>query len=167
MSPPNEVVIDDIDELETLLARAYWIESEFENVVQWEAYSSVDDKYKDLLFELSHESEEHKADLKELISNIEGLDLETINQDSRAHDSVEFKKQTADEKILYEVYRNDKSALDLYQKIHSKTSKELINEVWRGLDSKEFFEILSNLIQGEKRHISRLKKYAQKFDPFI
>ncbi|MEF8836085.1 MAG: hypothetical protein V5A76_08020, partial [Candidatus Thermoplasmatota archaeon] len=150
-----------------LLARAYWIESEFENVVQWEAYASVDDKYKDLLFELSHESEGHKADLKELISNIKGLDFKTVKEDSRARDKAQFEKQTKDVKILYEVYKNDKLAFDLYQKIHSNTSKELIKDVWEGLDSDEFFEILSNLIQEEKRHTARLKKYAQKFDPFI
>ena len=94
MSPPREVVIESIDELESLLARAYWIETEFEGVTQWEAYTSVDDKYKDTLFELSHESERHKGDLKRLISNLEGLNLEDIEQNSRARENVKFYKHS-------------------------------------------------------------------------
>ncbi len=167
MSASKDIIIEDIDELESLLARAYWIESEFEEVTQWEAYASVDDKYKDLLFELSHDSEGHKRELKSLISKLEGLDLETIKQNTRARDNVEFKKQTQDVEILYEVYKNDKLALDLYQKIHSKTSEEFIEEVWEGVDSDEFFETLSELIQDEKRHTAKLKQYAQKVDPYV
>ncbi len=167
MSPPKKIIIEDIDELESLLARAYWIESEFEELTQWEAYASVDDKYKDLIFELSHDSERHKRQLKSLISNLEGLDMETIKQNTRVRDNVEFKKQTKDLEILYEVYKNDKLALDLYQKINSKSSEDFIEEVWKGMDPDQFFETLSELIQDEKRHTAKLKQYAQKVDPYV
>ncbi|MFW5945795.1 MAG: hypothetical protein ACOCSJ_02920 [Candidatus Natronoplasma sp.] len=167
MSSQKDITIESIDELESLLARAYWIESEFEEVTQWEAYASIDDKYKDLLFELSHDSEGHKRELKNLISNLDGLDVETTKKDTRARNDVEFKKQTQDLEILYEVYKNDKLALDLYQKIHSKTSEEFIEKVWEGEDPDDFFETFSELIQEEKRHTAKLKKYAQKVDPYI
>ncbi len=167
MASQKGITIESIDELESLLARAYWIESEFEEVTQWEAYASVDDKYRNLLFELSHDSEDHKRELKNLISNLEGLDLETIKQDIRARNNVGFKKRTQDLEILYEVYKNDKLALDLYQKIHSKTSKEFIENVWGGEDPDDFFETFSELIKEEKRHTAKLKKYAQKVDHFL
>ena len=62
------------------------------------------------------------------------------------------------------MYENDKLALDLYEKIHSKTSKEFIEEVWEGDDPGEFFEILSQLMQEEKEHIDELEKYSRKLD---
>ncbi len=164
MSPSKEVVIETLDELESLLARAYWIESEFEGVTQWEAYTSVDDKYKDTLFELSHESEGHKGNLKGLISNLKGLDLETIKQNSRARESVSFEKHSQDVEILYEVYENDKLAHDLYEKIYSNTSQEFVERVWEGDDPDEFFEILSELMQEEEEHIEELEKYSRKLD---
>ncbi|MFO7793210.1 MAG: hypothetical protein R6W73_09595 [Candidatus Saliniplasma sp.] len=164
MSPPKKIVIKNIDELESLLARAYWIEDEFEGVTQWDAYTSVDEKYKDILFELSHESEGHKSDLKRLISNLKGMDLESVKQNSRTRDSVKFKKHSQDLEILYEVYENDKLALDLYQKIYENTSKEFIEKVWKGDDPDEFFDMLSDLINEERGHIEKVGKYAQKLD---
>lgn len=102
-----------------------------------------------------------------MIKNLEGLDLEDIKQNSRARENVKFKRHSQDEEILYEVYENDKLALDLYEKIHSKTSEEFIEEVWEGDDPDEFFEILSQLIEEEKEHIDELKKYARKLDRII
>ncbi|MBS3815954.1 MAG: hypothetical protein KGY76_00125 [Candidatus Thermoplasmatota archaeon] len=162
MSSAKEVVIKSIDEIESLLARAYWLEEEFEGVTQWEAYTSVEDKYKELLFRLSHESEGHKESLKKLISNVEGLDMDAIKQNSQARNEIKFKKHTEDVEILYEVYENDQLALDLYQKIHSMTSHEFVEEVWNGDDPEEFFEILSDIIKEEKEHINALGQYAQK-----
>lgn len=164
MSASKEVVIKSIDELESLLSRAYWIEEEFESVTQWESYTSVEDKYKELLFRLSHESEEHKSSLKRLVSNIDGLDMETIKQNSRIRDAVKFNKHSQDAEILYEVYENDKLALDLYQKIYSKISPEFVEEKWQGDDPDEFFDILSKIIKEEKEHIEDVGKYAQKLD---
>ncbi|MEF8873467.1 MAG: hypothetical protein V5A88_02215 [Candidatus Thermoplasmatota archaeon] len=162
MSSSKDVVIESIDELGSLLARTYWIEEEFEEVTQWDAYTTVEDKYQKLLFRLSHESEGHKASLKRLISNLEGLDMETIKQNSQAREAVKFKKYDQDVEILYEVYENDELALDLYQQICSKTSEEFIEEVWEGDDPDEFFEILSDIIKEEKEHIETVGKYAQK-----
>ncbi len=164
MPTSKEVVIESIDELESLLSRAFWIEAEFEGVTQWEAYTSVDEKYKDTLFELSHESEGHKGNLKKLISNLEGLDIETIKQNSKARENVKFEKHSRDEEILYEVHENDKLALDLYQRIHSNTSREFVESIWEGDDPDEFYKILSELIQEEKEHIDELGKYSRKFD---
>ncbi len=162
MSPSRDVVIESIDELGSLLARTYWIEEEFEGVTQWEAYTAVEEKYKELLFRLSHESEGHKELLKKLISNLEGLDMETIKQNSQAREAVKFKKYSQDIEILQEVYENDELALDLYSKIHSKTSREFIEKMWEGDDPDEFFQILSEIIEEEKEHIASVGEFAQK-----
>lgn len=129
-----------------------------------EGYTSVEKRYKDTLFQLSHESEVHKGNLKKLISNLNGLSIENIRQDSRARENVKFNKHSQDVEILYEVYENDKLALDLYEKIYSNISREFIEEAWEGDDPDEFFETLSKLVEGEKSHIEEMEKHAQKLD---
>lgn len=88
-----------------------------------------------------------------MISNIDGLDLETIKEDSKGRDAVKFKKHSQDAEILYEIYENDKLARDLYDKICTNTFKEFIEEIWKRDDPAEFFEILDELIQEEQDQI--------------
>ena len=60
----DEIVINDIDELESLISRAFWLEGEFEQMILWDAYMTVDEKYRNIIFGLAHDSERHKITLK-------------------------------------------------------------------------------------------------------
>jgi len=57
----EKIEITDLDELGLLIGKAYWIESQFELSIQWEAYMSVKEKYKDVLFKIAHDSAGHKS----------------------------------------------------------------------------------------------------------
>ena len=59
--------IDNIDELKSFLTRAYWIESQFENSMLWMGYIEVkDNELKDILFQMTRDSENHKNTLKNM-----------------------------------------------------------------------------------------------------
>ncbi len=158
----HDVVIEDIEELESLLSRVYWIEEEFEQMSLWDAFASVDEKYRDILFKLAHDSEKHKIMLKRLIENVEGLDLDSLKESIKGRQSLKIKRSLIDEEILSEIARNDTLALDIYTKLHDCTSREFIEGIWKGEDPDEFYHTFLELIGYEKRHLEILKPYVGK-----
>ncbi|MFO7991196.1 MAG: hypothetical protein R6U61_02750 [Thermoplasmata archaeon] len=160
----NEIVIDDIDEVASLLSRAYWFEEEFEQTTQWDGYYSMDEKYRDLIFQLSHESEGHKRQIKKIIKNLEGIELEDIMKDASTKKNVEVTKSRYDEEVLGGIMKNDMLARDLYARLIKHVSKDLLEERWTGDDPEEFFKILAKLILDEKRHIDMVKPYVGKLE---
>ena len=68
----NDFKITMRNEFLSLLGKAYWLESQFENIMQWQAYMSIkNDSYRNVLFQLSHDSEKHKGVLLQLITHFE------------------------------------------------------------------------------------------------
>jgi hypothetical protein len=71
------------NEFLSLLGKAYWLETQFENIMQWQAYMSVkNDSYRNMLFQLSHDSEKHKEIIVQLITHFEDVSTETLDEHS-------------------------------------------------------------------------------------
>ncbi len=158
----HDIVIEDIEELESLLSRAYWIEEDFEQMALWDGFTSVDEKYRDILFRLSHDSEKHKIMLKKVIKNIKGIDMESIKQNTKESNRSKVKRSMIDEDLLGEISKNDTLALEIYTNNHKYTSREFINDVWLGESDDDFFKTFRTLIDQEKKHINLLKPYVGK-----
>ncbi len=160
----NDMFIEDLEELESLLSRAYWIEDDFEQMAYWEGYTSLHEKYRDIIFRLSHDSEKHKIMLNKVISNIKGIDLDAIKKKIVERTGPRSGRRRMDEEVLADLIRNDRLALDLYSKIHKHTSKDLIKELWKGEDIKEFYETFEHLMTEEKKHIDILRPHVGKLE---
>lgn len=150
--------ITDIEELEAIIKRAFWVEHEFETMISWDAYTQIDENKKDILYKLASESERHKIKVKKLIKNLDGLDVKDIRKDMRER-NFNLKKSAADSEIFTEVLKGDMLALDLYTKLNSYTTEELINDAWKG-ERNEYYTILESLIKDEKKHINMLKPHV-------
>lgn len=157
-----DIVIEDIEELESLLSRVYWIEQEFEQMLLWDAFTSVDEKYRDILFLLAHDSEKHKIMLKRVIENIKGIELDTIKENIKERKSMKSRLSMIDEEILAEIGKNDVLALELYTNIHKYTSRSFIESIWEGEDPDTFFKTFKTLMAYEKKHVEILKPYVGK-----
>ena len=155
-----DVKITDLSELCSLLGRLYWVESEMELMGQWDAYTEVGERYRDILFTLSHDSEKHKTRLENLFSKIDGCDTNTVLSRTE-REKIELKGKR-EEEILQEVLKYDQLALDLYRRVHSSVQRPLIRERWNGDDPDEFFRTLKWLIEEEKRHVALLKEHVGK-----
>ncbi len=162
MLEEDDIVIEDIDELVSLLARAYWIEDQFEQMTLWDTYTSIGEKYRDIVFRLAHDSEKHKIKLKKLISNISGIDLKTITNYTKARQNVGLNRSLLSEEILGEIKKHDILALELYTRIYKHTAKELLDEIWEGERHDEFYEILAHLMRDEAKHIKIVEPYVGK-----
>ncbi len=137
----EEIKISTADELISLFGKAYWVETQFELSTQWAAYISVkEQKYRDVIFKLSHDSEKHKMILEEFFSNIEGLDPEkALENAGLKQEEFDFKRKR-DEEIVAELLRYEKLALDIYTKLYEYLDRDLIQEIWKGRDSEDFYE---------------------------
>jgi hypothetical protein len=152
------IQIKDLDELSSILGRAYWVESQLELSLEWEAYMIVKDKYRDILFTISHDSETHKSLLKRLFSQIKGFDLEETMMDFKGR---EFNpKGLYDEEILGEILKMELLAHDIYNRLHSYSDRGLIKSIWEGKDPNFYFDKLKWLIGQERKHIELLKPFA-------
>jgi len=160
-----EIKIKDLDELSSILGRAYWVESQLELSTQWEAYMIVGEKYRDVLFSISHDSETHKSLLKKLFSKIEGLVLEEATKDFKGK---EFDpKGLHDEEILTEILKMELLALDMYKRLRSHSDSDFIRKNWKGKNPNFYFNRLEWLIKEEKRHIELLKPYSGKIERIL
>ncbi len=157
----QNIKVRDLDELKSLLSRAYWIETEFELGFQWEAYSSLDEEHRDLIFQLSHDSYAHKGVLKKVIKNIDGITIDEIKATLKRKE-FEFKPGWTDSEVFSEILKYDSLAKDIYLRIKNYTSEELVDEVWKGEDTEMFFRSMTYLIKEEEKHIDMLKSKARK-----
>lgn len=157
----KDIKIKDVEELESLLERAYWIEAEFEQSFQWEAYTNLSEKYRDKIFRLSHNSQGHKNVLKKIIKNLEGVSLERIEKKT-SQKEFEFKSGWQDSEIFTEILKYEYLVKDIYTRIREYTSEDLIEEVWKKDDPEEFFKTFSYLIKQEEEHEEIVKAEAGK-----
>jgi hypothetical protein len=77
----HEFKITTQDEFLSLRGKAFWLETQFENMMQWQAYMSIkNDNYRNALFILSHDSEKHEGILLQIIANFEGVSTKTLEE---------------------------------------------------------------------------------------
>jgi rubrerythrin len=156
------------NEFLSLLGKAYWLETQFENIMQWQAYMSVkNDSYHNVLFQLSHDSEKHKGILVQLITHFEDVTTETLEEHSGMFKKEFDLKGKWDEEIITELLKNEYLALDVYTKLHSYTDKDFIKKMWKGTNSDLFFKQLEFLINEEKKHINLLTPLAGKLERIL
>ena len=152
------------DVLNSILGKAFWIESQMENLHHWMGYFVAADRYKDLLFRLSQESEEHKGILVKLSENMDGIRLKDAALEQSKF-QFDFKGMS-DEEILRTILKNDELARDIYQRIHIKTDRELITRIWRIGDPGEFYKTIESLIKGEIEHVKAIQAVLQREESF-
>jgi rubrerythrin len=164
----NEFKITMKNEFLSLLGKAYWLETQFENIMQWQAYMTVkNESYRDVLFQLSHDSEKHKGILLQLITHFEEVTTQTLEQYSGMMEKEFDLKGKWDEEIITELLKNEFLALDVYTKLYRYTDKELIKKMWKGSDSHLFFKQLEFLISEENKHINLLTPLAGKLERIL
>ncbi len=158
-----KIEINTIEELTSIIGKAYWMESQLELVGQWEAYMvAKKDKYRDILFRISHDSEGHKILLKRIASNIEKLDLEKALE-SYKEKKFDFRR-LHDEEIIAELLKNEMIVLDHYEKLKSFVGKDFMELVWKGERYQDFFEDMNWLIAQERAHVGLLKPHAGRIE---
>jgi rubrerythrin len=164
----NEFKITMRTEFLSLLGKAFWLEAQFENVMQWQAYMTVkNDSYRNVLFQLSHDSEKHKGIILQLITHFEDVTSKTLEEHSGMVEKEFDLKGKWDEEIITELLKNEYLALDVYTKLHRHTDKDFIKKIWKGSDSDQFFKQLEFLINEEKKHINLLTPLAGKLERIL
>ncbi len=157
----KDIKVDDPDELESLLERAYWIEAEFEQSFQWEAYTTLSERHRDKIFRLSHDSQGHKTVLRKIIKNLDGVSMERIEKKASQKD-FDFKPGWQDSEIFTEILKYEHLVKDIYTRIKDYTSEELIENIWEKDDPEEFFTTFKYLIEQEEEHVEIVKPEAGK-----
>lgn len=161
----NEFKITTLNEFLSLLGKAYWLETQFENIMQWQAYMTVkNNSYRNVLFQLSHDSEKHKGIIIQLITHFKDVSSKTLEDHSGMLEKEFDLKGKWDEEIITELLKNEYLALDVYTKLHTYLDKEFLKKMWKGSDSELFFKHLEFLINEEKKHINLLTPLAGKLE---
>jgi hypothetical protein len=156
------------DEFLSLLGKAYWLETQFENVMQWQAYMTVkNENYRSVLFTLSHDSEKHKQIITQFVENMEGITTKMLEEHAGMKEKEFDLKGKWDEEIITELLKNEHLALDVYTKLYMHTDKEFIKKMWKTEESGQFFNQLEFLIKEEKKHISLLTPLAGKLERIL
>lgn len=164
----NEFKIATRDEFLSLLGKAYWLETQFENIMQWQAYMTIKkDSYRNVLFQLSHDSEKHKDILTQLIKNFEDVTTKTLEEHAGMMKKEFDLKGKWDEEIITELLKNEYLALDIYTKLHLYTDKEFIQGMWKTSSPDQFFKHMEFLINEEKKHINLLTPLAGKLERIL
>ena len=125
------------------------------------------DSYRNVLFQLSHDSEKHKGILLQLITHFEDVTPQTLEEYSGMVEKEFDLKGKWDEEIITELLKNEYLALDVYTKLFSYTDKDFIKKMWKGSDPDLFFKQLEFLISEEKKHINLLTPLAGKLERIL
>lgn len=152
------IQILDVDELQLLLGKAYWIESNLELAVQWDAYMTMSEKHRDILFTIAHDSEKHRMLLKDLCNNIKGLNLEkeTAGLEKKAFDFTKM----IDEEIFTQMLQYELLVMDIYTKLYTLTDKNFLQKIWKEGNIDEYYNKFKWLIKEEERHRDLLQARA-------
>jgi hypothetical protein len=154
------------NELFSLLGKVYWVETQLELSSQWDAYFLVkEQKHRDILFRISHDSEAHKAIVKLVANQLEGMDLNQAKEEMKDA-PYNFRKLHVEE-VMAEVMRYEELAKDLYSKIHELTSFDLIKEIWKGDEPNNYFKLMKWLLSQENAHIKMLQPYAGQIERIL
>ncbi len=164
----NDFKITTRDEFLSLFGKAYWLESQFENIMQWQAYMTIkNDSYRNALFQISHDSEKHKAILSQLITNFKDVTTKNLEEHAGLKDKEFDLRGKWDEEIISELLKNEYLALDVYTKLYMHTDKEFIKKMWKAKNSETFFKQLEFLMKEEKKHIALLTPLAGKLERIL
>lgn len=164
----NNLKITTNDEFLSLLGKAFWLETQFENIMQWQAYLTIKKEiYRNVLFQLSHDSEKHKRILTELITHFEDVTTKTLEEYAGMMKKELDLKGKWDEEIITELLKNEYLALDVYTKLHMYTDREFIKKIWKGSSSNQFYTHMEFLINEEKKHINLLTPLAGKLERIL
>ena len=156
------------DEFLSLLGKAFWLETQFENMMQWQAYMSIkNDTYRNALFILSHDSEKHKELILKIIANFDGVSAKTLEEHAGMQQKEFDMKGKWDEEIITELLKNEYLALDVYTKLYLHTDKGFLKKIWTGEHSEEFFSHLEFLMKEEKKHINILTPLAGRLERIL
>lgn len=160
------IEIKDSKELFSLFGKIYWIETQLELASQWEAYFMVkEQKHRDIIFRISHDSEAHKSIIELLSKNLEGIDLARSTEEMKV-EGFKFRKLHVEE-VMAEIMRYEEVAKDMYSRMYSHTSKELIKKIWKGDNPDKYFRLMKWLITQEKAHIQLLQPYAGQIERIL
>ena len=153
--------ISTFDQLKSFLARAYWLETKMEQAKDWYAFLEVkSDDAKQVLFQLTNDSDNHRMVLQRLISNIKDFDLEkTLTDLALQNEQVNYKGKI-DGEIFQDIFDSEKKAFQLYTTIKDYTDSNLIKSVWSGKRSEDFYETINWLISEEKKHMELVDPFS-------
>ncbi len=146
------------EELITLLGRGYWIETQFEETAEWNAYvSSLSEKGREVIFILASDSARHKITLEEIGIKL-GTDLKNVIDkfDKRIFD---FSKMKEDE-IFKVILEHEIIARDLYSRLYEFVDREIFRD--SKLSADEFFNAMKMLIEDEEKHIKLVEPLSDK-----
>ena len=145
------------DELALLLGKVYKIEAECERMIEWKMYMTFPEKLRDIVFQLAHDSEQHKQALIKMYEKFLNIDIaKFVNQDD---DGLLNITGLTEEEIVQKILHFDTLALDIYTKLKNYTSESLLDKVFVFGTQEEYFETMSWLVEEEKRHVALLKGF--------
>lgn len=145
--------------MDRFLGYAYWSESQLERSNLWDIYRKID-KYQDVIFEIAKGSAEHKSLLEEIGNNLKGIELEG-SEGPESIGKFDFEDKNADQ-IFSELLEREKFKRDVYKKLLSSTTTELVRQIWQGDDPEEYFEILEKLVEGKNENIDMFKQIEKR-----
>ena len=158
--------IKDKNELFSLIGKIYWVETQLELSSQWDAYFLVkEQKHRDIMFRISHDSEAHKAIVKLVADHLVGMDLNNVKEEIKDV-GYNFRKLHVEE-IMAEVMRYEELAKDLYSKIYGLTNPDIIKKIWKGDEPTDYFKLMKWLLSQENAHIKMLKPYAGQIERIL
>jgi len=129
------------DELALLLGKVYKIEAECERMIEWKMYTTFPEKLRDIVFQLAHDSEQHKQEVIKMYEKFLNIDItKYINKDDDI--LLNISSLTQDE-IVQKILYFDTLALDIYTKLNNYTSESLLDKVFVFGTKEEYFKTMS------------------------
>ena len=161
MKRDQDMIIDSKEKLKRYFEDILVIENNFEKMYSWLAHILTEEKYNDILQELSEESEAHMNTIRNLSSKIEGIEIE-----ERDEDLLEFEEDLKDEEILWRIHDYENLAHYYYSYLKNHIDKEFLKEILSQENIDSFFDSLDFLIKEELRHITLLKSAMRDKEKF-
>lgn len=152
MKRDQDMIIDNEEKLKRYFEDILVIENNFEKMYSWLAHILTEEKYSDILKELSKESEAHMNTIKDLLIKIRGIEIE-----ERDEDLFDFDEDLEDEEILWKIHDYENLAHYYYSYLKNHIDREFLQEILSQENIDSFFESLDFLIKEELRHIRLLK----------
>jgi len=151
--------INTIEELEALLAKAYWIEKNMEIAIWWKSYVRGSPDRRLIVVKLARESMQHKATLQRLGLRLGNLDLEAMAAGlGRADVDLNGKP---DRELMDEIRAHDVLAHGIYKRLLTFVHRDLIKRAWTGDEGpEEFFRVMRELVKAEEGHLKLVTPLA-------
>ena len=161
----DQKIVQTSSELFSILAYLYWCESMVEPLMLWEAYREVDKKEaRTVLFKILVASEEQNNRLRLLFKQLDEFDVdETIAKHNYIQKEFKFKDASYD-RIFSVIVKNKNFLFHLYNDIFYQTDHELIQEIWKGDNPDDYFDVLQSIIDKKKQQIEMLQPFLGKME---